>query len=357
MSPLRPVRHTTRVVVGLLLTTLFIVGFLQVKPALRLQVDHGAIIRQGDARAKVIWLRAIDTNARFRFWSSRSGLWTIYLENASPKCVVDGAVLHSHTANTLRLLARVPRGRERVISYQMSLPETDADVVLIGASHSGLAVFHELVTEINQINPLCVVHVGSVAGRGAAAEYEIYLRQAAQLTCPVFHVLGKEDTRGGGRRRFERMLGRAHGSVDLGVVQLLYADTSSGTLPEEELDWLARAVDGLGPQNIVFCTHSLPFEATGALRLPPEQAERLAAVLFQAPVVLYCASVSGGPVKGSWGPIPVIGTGGAGAPLPFGGQHRHHAVLIQVKSGVVTTEVVQLPPGAPITQPDLAGGT
>ena len=238
--------------------------------------------------------------------------------------------------------------------YQQSLEKLKARVeqaspgdytfVVLGDSRDDDAVFKKALTLARSFKPLFILHGGDYSGTGSARETDHFLSlvKGSIPDIPIFVVMGNHEN----RKVFADKIGPLDFTLESARLnlKLVVVDNSDYKLKVAEQAYLHNRLAGKRENSFV-AMHVPPKTARwnwhtfseGATELEKLLAENGVKAAFYAHVHLYDRDVISG--------VPSIITGGAGAPLVrllFPGDPVYHIVVVKVKNGKVTTEMVKL---------------
>jgi 3',5'-cyclic-AMP phosphodiesterase len=236
-----------------------------------------------------------------------------------------------------RSLEKLQAGIERV-------SPADYTFVVLGDSRDNDGVFKKALALAKTYNPLFILHGGDYSNKGSDRETENFLAMVDGIVpeVPLFVVIGNHEN----RKVFAERIGPFNFTLDSAALKLrvIAVDNENYILKDPELEYLNRQL-ATKRENTFVAMHIPPrtkrwnlhtFSA-GAAELENALAENAVTLAFYFHVHLYDRDV----IKG----VPSIITAGAGAPLAafgFPGEPVYHIVVVRVKDGMVTTEMVKL---------------
>jgi len=164
------------------------------------------------------------------------------------------------------------------------------------------AALARCVTALNALEPRpdVVIMTGDLVDQGDPEQYAHLKTLLAPLKIPYYLLVGNHDDRTALREAFsDRPELRAggdfvHYAADIGPLRLIALDSlvpgqSAGNLCDARLAWLETQLDAANGQPVIVALHHPPFECgighMDALRLGPQAAERLAALIARYPNV------------------------------------------------------------------------
>lgn len=220
----------------------------------------------------------------------------------------------------------------------------DYSFVVLGDSRGNDAIFQKALALARGYNPLFLLHGGDYSDNGSDKETDRFLAQidAAVPDLPFFVVMGNHEN----RKVFTKRVGPLNFSIESArlKLKLISVDNSGYALKPAELTYLAGQLASRR-ENTFVAMHIPPKTerwtwhtfTSGSDRLLDLLAENRVNAAFYFHIHLYARDE----IRG----IPSIISAGAGAPLvPFGfpGEPVYHIVLVRVKNGAVTTEMVKI---------------
>jgi Icc protein len=220
----------------------------------------------------------------------------------------------------------------------------DFTFVALGDSRDNDSIFKKALALAKTYNPLFILHGGDYSNNGSDKETDHFLAlvNGSVPDVPFFVVMGNHEN----RMVFAKKIGPSHFSLDSSRLKLrvIAVDNASYVLKISELDYLKSQL--AAKRENTFVAMHVPPKTTrwnwhtfsdGAAELENALAENGVKVAFYFHVHLYARDV----IKG----VPSIITAGAGAPLVsvgFPGEPVYHIVVVRVKDGTVTTEMVKV---------------
>jgi 3',5'-cyclic AMP phosphodiesterase CpdA len=236
-----------------------------------------------------------------------------------------------------RSVEKLQAGIERV-------SPADYTFVVLGDSRDNDGVFKKALALAKTYNPLFILHGGDYSNKGSDRETDNFLAMVDGIVpeVPFFVVIGNHEN----RTVFAERIGPFNFTLDSARLKLrvIAVDNENYLLKDPELEYLNRQL-AAKRKNTFVAMHIPPrterwnrhtFSA-GAAELENVLAKNAVTLAFYFHVHLYDRDV----IKG----VPSIITAGAGAPLAvFGlpGEPVYHIVVVRVKDGSVTTEMVKL---------------
>jgi Icc protein len=236
-----------------------------------------------------------------------------------------------------RSLDRLQAGIERA-------SPADFTFVVLGDSRDNDGIFKKILALAKTYNPLFILHGGDYSNKGSDKETDNFLAMVNGIVpeVPFFVVIGNHEN----RKVFAERIGPFNFTLDSVRLNLkvIAVDNENYLLKDPELTYLNRQL-AAKRENTFVAMHIPPkterwnlhtFSA-GAAELENTLAENAVTLAFYFHVHLYDRDV----IKG----VPSIITAGAGAPLAvfgFQGEPVYHIVVVRMKDGSVTTEMVKL---------------
>jgi Icc protein len=220
----------------------------------------------------------------------------------------------------------------------------DFTFVVLGDSRDNDDIYKKVLALAKTYHPLFILHGGDYSGNGSTKETDNFLAMVNGIVpeVPFFVVVGNHEN----RKVFVEKIGPLNFALDSATLKLklIAVDDASNVLKISELDYLKSQL-ATKRENTFVAMHVPPKTgrwnwhvfSDGAEELENALAEHGVTAAFYFHVHLYARDV----IKG----IPSIITAGAGAPLVsqgFPGEPVYHIVVVRVKNGVVTTEMVRL---------------
>lgn len=214
--------------------------------------------------------------------------------------------------------------------------------VYLGDNRGNDSKFREILQRAKELEPLFILHGGDIVERGRAEELRHFLELAGSVKGlpPLFVVRGNHEMNAG---LFEKMIGPLDFVIDskrLGL-RLVAVDNSSYVLGDRELRFLADALDGSRPTQIVAMhippkTERWPRHSfdKGRGELLTLLSKRNVKMGLYAHIHIYDSDLIDG--------IPSIVSGGAGAQLAwlgYGGEAVYHMVVIESVKGKLSYRV------------------
>ena len=254
------------------------------------------------------------------------------------------AVLLLFWAVNARAATLYERSLEKLQAGIERASPTDFTFVVLGDSRDNDGVFKKILALAKTYNPLFILHGGDYSNKGSNTETDNFLAMVDGIVpeVPFFVVIGNHEN----KKVFAERIGPFNFTLDSARLKLrvIAVDNENYLLKDPELEYLNRQL-AAKRENTFVAMHIPPrterwnlhtFSA-GAAELEKTLAENAVTLAFYFHVHLYDRDV----IKG----VPSIITAGAGAPLAvfgFRGEPVYHIVVVRVKDGSVTTEMVKL---------------
>ncbi len=246
--------------------------------------------------------------------------------------------INAHAATLYeRSLEKLQAGIERV-------SPADYAFVVLGDSRENDDIFKKALALAKTYSPLFILHGGDYSNRGSDKETDHFLEMVNGIVpeVPVFVVMGNHED----RKVFAEKVGPFNFSLDSARLNLkvIAVDNATYVLKISDLGYLKRQL-AAKRENTFVAMHVPPKTerwnwhtfSDGAEALEDALAENGVKAAFYFHVHLYDRDV----IKG----VPSIITAGAGAPLTsvgFPGEPVYHILVVRVKDGTVTTEMVRV---------------
>lgn len=220
----------------------------------------------------------------------------------------------------------------------------DFTFVVLGDSRGNDGIFKKALDLAKTYNPLFILHGGDYSDRGSDQETDHFLElvNGSVPDVPLFVVIGNHEK----RKVFAEKIGPSNFSLDSARLKLrvIAVDNATYVLKIPELKYLGSQL-AAKRENTFVAMHIPPKTerwnwhtfSDGAAELENALAENGVTAAFYFHVHLYARDE----IKG----VPSIIAAGAGAPLigfGFPGKPVYHIVLVRVKNGTVTTEMVKV---------------
>ena len=247
------------------------------------------------------------------------------------------------TANT-HAASLYERSLEKLKAGIEHVSPVDFTFIVLGDSRGDDGIFKKALALAKTYNPLFILHGGDYSDNGSNKETDHFLAlvNGSVPDVPLFVVMGNHEN----RKVFAEKIGPSNFSLDSVRLKLrvIAVDNASSALKIPERNYLSSQLAGKR-ENTFVAMHVPPktkrwnwhIFSDGAEELENALAENGVKVAFYFHIHLYDRDE----IKG----VPSIITAGAGAPLVrlgFPGEPVHHIVLVRVKNGTVTTEMVKV---------------
>jgi Icc protein len=220
----------------------------------------------------------------------------------------------------------------------------DYTFVVLGDSRENDEIFRKSLELATTFNPLFVLHEGDFSSRGSLEEVDYFLKMVQKNLpdIPIFVIPGNHEQ----KLPFKEEIGPLNFVIDvprLGL-KVIAVDNSDYLLTAAQLGYLGNKLTA--PRKFTFVTMHVPPATSrwhrhtfsqGAPELIALLAEKKVTAAFYGHIHLYDRD----DIKG----VPHIISGGAGAPLSwigFPGDPSYHIVVVRVKDGKVTYEMVKI---------------
>ena len=253
------------------------------------------------------------------------------------------ALLFVWTTNT-NAASLYERSLEKLQAGIENVSPDDFTFVVLGDSRGNDGIFKNALALAKTYNPLFILHGGDYSDKGSDMETDHFLSlvNSGVPDVPLFVVVGNHEN----RKVFAEKIGPFNFSLDSARLKLrvITVDNADYALKIPELRYLSNQL--AAKMDNTFVTMHIPPKtkrwnwhtfSDGAAELENVLAENGIKVAFYFHIHLYDQDE----IKG----VPSIITAGAGAPLVsfgFPGEPIYHIVLVRVKNGAVTTEMVKV---------------
>ncbi|MGZ3608378.1 MAG: metallophosphoesterase family protein [Syntrophales bacterium] len=226
--------------------------------------------------------------------------------------------------------------------------------VVMGDSRDNDEIFKRILTAAGKLKPLFILHGGDTVFTGREKKFNHFLDIAESILpdTPMFVVIGNHDLTNNvknphGKQIFQEKIGPLNYALDMKKLgmRIVALDNSLYELTPTQLQYLEEQLTA--KRKYKFVIMHIPPETQkwqynrcftkGADTLKQIMAEKKVSVAFFSHLHLHAQDE----VKG----VKYIITGGAAAPLhiniPFG-EHSYHFIVVRVKEGKVSTEVIRI---------------
>ena len=253
------------------------------------------------------------------------------------------ALLLVWTANT-HAASLYERSLEKLQAGIENVSPDDFTFVVLGDSRGNDGIFKKALTLAKTYNPLFILHGGDYSDKGSDKETDHFLSlvNSSVPDVPLFVVVGNHEN----RKVFAEKIGPFNFSLDSARLKLrvIAVDNANYALKIPELRYLSNQL--AAKRDNTFVTMHIPPKtkrwnwhtfSDGAVDLENVLTENGIKIAFYFHIHLYDQDE----IRG----VPSIITAGAGAPLVsfgFSGEPVYHIVLVRVKQGTVTTEMVKV---------------
>jgi Icc protein len=253
------------------------------------------------------------------------------------------ALLLVWTAN-VRAATLYERSLEKLQAGIERVSPADYTFVVLGDSRDNDSVFEKTLTLAKTYNPLFILHGGDYSNKGSDKETDSFLALVNDIVpdVPFFVVIGNHEN----KKVFAQRIGPFNFTLDSARLKLsvIALDNANYILKDRELEYLNRQL-AAKRENTFVAMHIPPKTqrwswhtfSNGATKLENALADNGVKMAFYFHVHLYDRDAIMG--------VPSIITAGAGAPLAsigFPGEPFYHIVVVRVKDGAVTTEMVRV---------------
>jgi 3',5'-cyclic-AMP phosphodiesterase len=260
------------------------------------------------------------------------------------RIILSAAVLFLAWPVNTRAASLYERSLEKLQVGIEYVSPADFTFVVLGDSRENDSIFMKALALAKTYNPLFILHGGDYSSKGSDKETDHFLALLNDSVpdVPFFVVMGNHEN----RKVFAKKIGPTNFSLDSARLKLrvIAVDNASYVLKMAELDYLKSQLAAkrentfvamhIPPKTEMWSWHSF---SDGAVELENVLAENGVKAAFYFHVHLYARDV----IRG----VPSIITAGAGAPLVsfgFPGEPVYHIVVVRVKNGTATTEMVRV---------------
>ena len=260
------------------------------------------------------------------------------------RIVLSAAVLFFIWTVNARAATLYERSLEKLQAGIERVSPADYTFVVLGDSRDNDDVFKKTPALAKTYNPLFILHGGDYSNKGSDKETDNFLAMVNGIVpdVPFFVVMGNHEN----RKVFAERIGPFNFTLDSARLKLkvIAVDNATYVLKNSELAYLKSQLSAKR-ENTFVAMHIPPKTqrwswhtfSDGAEELEDALAENGVKLAFYFHVHLYDQDE----IKG----VRSIITGGAGAPLTtfgFPGEPVYHIVVVRVKDGRVTTEMVRV---------------
>lgn len=164
------------------------------------------------------------------------------------------------TVNTLEFELAATAGETlQIIPAQPDVTEDD-NYVILGDSRDGYETFAQMITQINDLNPVFVIDNGDLVYSGKQNQYRIFDQMVSQISTTLCTTLGNHDIRGDGRQTYSMLYGPEYYSFDYGDNHFIFLDSSRGyaemqAIPDEQYVWLESDLKKSQGKTIYVISH------------------------------------------------------------------------------------------------------
>jgi len=220
---------------------------------------------------------------------------------------------------------------------------------VVGDSRRDTKLYTELLDKVVEDGNMFLVNTGDLVERGTQENFVTFQQLMADFPLPFYPVPGNHDVgTGGSLMNFLAFSGAPapHYSFDVGAAHFTMANSASGHLRREELDWIDRDLAATErPVKFVFLHHP-PFDPDGTDHILQSGNDAFMALMqkhgvayvFAGHIHAYSQAVSNGTMY--------VISGGGGAPLYYKDHPTvfYHYIQVTVDGSQVRTEVVEVVP-------------
>ncbi len=214
-------------------------------------------------------------------------------------------------------------------------------------------IFPQIVEQVRTSDAELLVHTGDVESPAGAAAWKAFQAKLGPLGKPFVVAIGNHELVGATREEFVRAFqlpGASYAFAHLDA-RFVVLDTADGKLPDERLEWLDRELSAHpkgkdGVTYLILAMHYPP--ALGGLRphgtspVFEQQSRKLHDILVRRKVDLVLCGHEHLNAVLEWEGIPVVLSGGGGAPLaPFGSYGYYR---VELSKGRIRETLVRVSP-------------
>ena len=135
-------------------------------------------------------------------------------------------------------------------------------------------VFQHVIREINRRRPLCVIIAGDLTGSGRYTSYRRYVKLLDSIHVPVFPAIGNHDTEHDGRSLFRAAFGEWDTTIIFNGMDFILLDDARQTVTNEQLNWLAGAIERGRGLNL-FAFYHIPLVEPDPVNGPHDEGDVL----------------------------------------------------------------------------------
>ncbi len=228
----------------------------------------------------------------------------------------------------------------------LAVPSFAEKVLIAGDSRNDTrGVLPEIVKQSNKIPNLALfMHLGDMTGGASEKEFENYNATIAKVKVPVVAIAGNHE-RGRDTTRYERMVGPAYFTKQVGRWRFIFLDNSRKTLGDIQWSWLKRElVDAKSAHEYVAIAVHKPLwcpPAGGHVMENPER-ERVLSLVESSGVKVVLGAHWHNYFRGAKNKVVHVTTGGAGAPLVGDKPFFHYIIGDFRDDGTFDLKVVKI---------------
>jgi 3',5'-cyclic-AMP phosphodiesterase len=270
-------------------------------------------------------------------------IWHANINLISIRILSAAALLLVWTANA-HAASLYERSLEKFKAGIEHVSPDDFTFVVLGDSRGNDDIFKKALVLAKTYSPLFILHGGDYSDKGSDKETDHFLAllNGSVPDVPLFVVMGNHEN----RKVFAEKIGPSNFLLDSARLKLrvIAVNNASYALKIPELNYLRNQL-AAKRENTFVAMHIPPKTkrwswhtfSDGAAELENALAGNGVKVAFYSHIHLYDRDEING--------VPSIITAGAGSPLVrlgFPGKPVYHIVLVHVKNGKVTTEMVKV---------------
>lgn len=167
------------------------------------------------------------------------------------------------SVNTLSFTVNLNANEIKSIKPQNPIEDEEYNYVILGDSRNGYDTFGQIISRVNELNPIFVIDNGDLVYNGKQNQYRLFDQMAARFSTTLCTTLGNHDIRYGGKDTYTKLYGPAYYSFDFGSNHFIFLDSSKGwvekkAISDEQYSWLKKDLEKSQGKNIYIITHVPP---------------------------------------------------------------------------------------------------
>ncbi len=278
------------------------------------------------------------------------GLFEITATNMNPERMIiesDAQVRTLEEGNASKTIEVSTSSAAFTVHFSTEIPDNTLKFCVLGDSQGYQDGIAQVVESANSNLPDFIFHCGDLTPFGQENQYENVLDTLDPLNIPLFTTAGNHDIRQGGNDIYKQNFGPFNYSFDFGPAHFTILDTSSGDIPEDDLEWLESDLLATDLEWKFVFTHIPPLDPRSGMNhtlTNPSTINHLIDILettetdaiFSGHIHMFNHSIING--------VNYIVTGGAGASLyasPEDGGF-HHYVEVTVDESTLSINAIPL---------------